>query len=185
MSGALKLAKDDFVRKALNKSRREGPALRSNGITLEGGVICMGKLLWFIGLLGQLLWNFTVVVAIIQHYYAIGPNASLPPHLSALLSTLSEASSSLPSGRTAGLWGLMCSVISFWWNPKFKNLNRGFASHIKGFGDWYNHQFISLVIRGLFYFVMRNESHADSNPSATGAAHGFIAVFITFVSYMQ
>jgi hypothetical protein len=91
-------------------------------------------------------------------------------------------SSSLPAGRNLAFWGLCCSALSFWWNPKFKHLNRGFVSHINGFEDWYKHQCILLVIRSLFYFVMRREDFAERLPAPTRAAHGFILVFITLVS---
>jgi hypothetical protein len=149
------------VRKSLDKSRKMRSTIKR--ITFADTRDLMGKLLWHLGLLCQLLWHIIALAAIADHHYMTAPHPSLPASVSALLSTLSEASSLLPPGSVLGRWGLICSVASLWWNPKFKHWNRGFSSHIKGFGDWYKHQFILFVVRGLFYFIMRDSDFAGTS----------------------
>ena len=167
----------------LDKSRRMRVALR--GVTLARMRDAIGRLLWYTGLLGQVLWDGIALVTIAQHYYTITADASPPAYISAILPKLAEASPFLPKGNSLGRWSLICSAASFWWNPKFNELKIGFTTHIKGYGDWYKHQFILLVLRSLFYFVMRDRDFAETIPGPVAGAHLFVLVFVTLVSSAQ
>ena len=141
----------------------------------------MGKFLWYMGLIGQLLWNIFTVAGITEHHVTT-LDSSLLPFVATSLSTVSEISSYVPAGTNLAFWGLACSLFSLWWNPKFQNLNKGFMNHVTGYGKWYANQATLFAIRCLSYFVMAREGWADE---ITAAAHGFIFVFTTFVSWNQ
>ena len=176
-----KISRSDNLRRKLDKSRKMRLAIKR--ITLADTRDFMGKFLWYIGLFGQLLWHITALVAIAGHYRTTTPDSPLPAFIPALLFTLSEACSFLPTGSSLGRWGLIFSAASFWWNPQFRQWYNGFSIHIEGIGDWYKHQFILLVLRGLFYFVMRERDFTDTSTAPAGAAaHLFILLFVTFVS---
>jgi hypothetical protein len=182
MKQAGKTAKTDYLRRLMDKSRARRSANRSNAITFSGSLESIGKCLWYIGLLGQLLWHVTALAAATAHNYPAMLDYPLPTFLSTLLSTLSEITAPIPTSSTLGRWSLICSAASFWWNPKFRYLNKGFMNHIKGFGDWYKYQVLLLVVRGLFYFSMGTGILADRYAAPTGTAHVFIFGFITYVS---
>ena len=63
----------------------------------------------------------------------------------------------------------------------YKEMHRGFMNHIKGIGDWYKLQSISILARGIFYFGMGSGVLADPSSSVTRAAHGFIFIFSILV----
>jgi hypothetical protein len=185
MKASSKTAKSDYARRLMDKSRARRSAVRGSGFTVGGALDFMGKLLWYIGLIGQLLWNLMTVATIAEHHYATTPDSSFSAFILILLSTVSAASPYLPAGKRLALWGLWCSALALWWTPKFKNLNNGFMNQVTGYGDWYKHQFILFVVRCLFYFVMKKEHFADDFPAPTTAAHGFIFAFLALVSRLQ
>ena len=181
LEDAHRTSKSDIIRRTLSKSRLRARQT-GRGITVAGTRDLVGRSLWFIGLLAEVLWHIITLSAIADRHTKTGVDPSLPIFISDLVSTLSKDSRFLPEGRSLGSWGLFCSSASFWWNPKFDNLSVGFTTHIRGYKNWYKHQLILLVVRGLFYFVMAHDDLTNSSGLAVGAAHLFILVFVTFVS---
>lgn len=185
MKQAGRTAKTDYLRRLMDKSRARRSANRGNAITFSGSLESMGKFLWYMGLLGQLLWHITALAASTTHIYPAMLDYPLPTFISTPLTTLSEITTSIPISSNLGRWSLVCSAASFWWNPKFKYLNKGFMNHIKGFGDWYKYQVLLLVVRGLCYFSMGTGILADPSATPTRTAHVFIFGFITYVSVIH
>jgi hypothetical protein len=70
MRDAEKTAKNDWLRRLMDRSRTRRSAARGNGFTLDGSLDFVGKFLWYIGLLGQLLWNIFTVAAITENHSA-------------------------------------------------------------------------------------------------------------------
>ena len=181
LENAHKTSKSDIIRRSLSKSKLR-VRRASRGITVHGTRDFIGRSLWYLGLLAQLLWHIIVLSAIIDHHMKTTPDSSIPVFISDLISSLCEVSQRLPKGSKLGRWGINCCFASLWWSPRFNNLNVGFTTHITGYKYWYKHQLVLLFVRGLFYFVMANKAFADSLQPAVGAAHLFTLVFVTFVS---
>jgi len=181
LEAAHKTSKSDIMRRSLAKSRRR-VRQAARGITFASVRDFIGKSLWYMGLIAQLLWHIIMLSAIADEHLKTTPDPSLPAFISDWICALSEASYILPKGRTLGFLGLICSVASLWWSPHFNNLNVGFHGHITGYRYWYKNQLVLLLVRGLFYSVMANEDVTGSLSSAIGAAHLFIFVFVTFLA---
>ena len=174
MREAGRTAKTDHLRRLMDRSRTKKSVDR---LSFSGVVSLAGKWLWYLGLLGQIFWNIMALVAVAQHD---NPNAManiLRPPLTSFLGKCIQISTSRTWAR-AGLW---CSVCSIWWNPMFKQMNSGFMKHIRGFGDWYKLQFLLVVIRVLFYYIMGTGVFADSFSPASTGAHIFFPCFVILV----
>jgi hypothetical protein len=179
MREAGRTAKTDYLRRLMEKSRarRSAGHIRPRLLPIE----TIGKLLWYLGLLGHLLWHIIALVRAAQHHHPLLMEpftrniTSLPSYSFfngvMLLSKASLARSSL-----------LCSAASVWWNPKFKQMKNGFMTHIQGFGDWYKYQALLFAIRGLSYFIVGTGVLADPYASSTVTAHAFILGFVTYLA---
>jgi hypothetical protein len=179
MREAGKTAKTDYLRRLLKQSRARRVAARSGRITPSGILELTGKCLWYFGLVSQLLWHISGLIVAVQHNYRTIFGALVPPNVLTILPRLSEASIALST------WGFRSSLASLWWNPKFKHLNNGFMNHIRGFGEWYKYQATLLLIRAIYYYMMRTSVLSDPIAPATLGAHLFGLGFVTYVSLLS
>jgi hypothetical protein len=176
MREAGKTAKTDYLRRLLQQSRTRRAAARSGGVTFSRLLELAGKFLWYFGLASQLLWHITGLLVAAQYDYETIFESLAPPTAFTVISWLSDNSTDLST------WGFRSSLASLWWNPKFKQLNNGFMNHIKGFGEWYKYQATLLLVRTIYYYMMRTSILADPLAPATLGAHIFGLGFVTYVS---
>jgi hypothetical protein len=148
-----------------------------NQLSFSGLINSAGKWLWYVGLLGQIFWNIMALVAVARHDHPGVLESFLQPSLLPLL----EAAIHISTSRVWARSSLFCTFSSIWWNPMFKQMNSGFVNHIKGFGDWYKLQFLLVVIRCLFYYVMGTGVFANPFSAASTGANIFFPCFITLV----
>jgi hypothetical protein len=160
----------------MDRSRAK-KSISVNQLSFSGVINVAGKWLWYMGLLGQIIWNIMALVAIAQHDNPGALEAFLQPPLISLLGKTIQISTSRVWARST----LFCSISSIWWNPMFKQMNSGFMNHIKGFDNWYKLQFMLVVIRSLFYHIMRTGVFADPFSPASTGAHIFFPCFVTLV----
>jgi hypothetical protein len=177
MREAGRTAKADHLRRLMDRSRTKN-ALSTNQLSFSGFINSVGRWLWYAGLLGQIFWDIMALVAVVQHENPDTFAKFIQPSLNSLLEGSVQIAASDAWARSA----LFCTVSSIWWNPMFKQMNSGFMNHIKGFGDWYKLQFLLIVIRLLFYYVMGTGVFSDRFSSATTGAHIFFPCFVTLVS---
>jgi hypothetical protein len=174
-------AQSEFLRTALNKTRMRRSQYKPKTISISGSIIFFGKLLCHIGLLGQFSWNIVGLAGVPKINLPTAFVNYIPPSVLPSVLYLFELLISIPTSSSWARRSLMCSVLSLWWNPMYKEMHRGFMSHIKGIGDWYKLQGISTLARGIFYFTMGTGVLADPSSAVTRAAHGFILMFIILV----
>lgn len=180
MREAGRTAKADHLRRLMDKSRAR-KSVCVNNLSFSKSIDFAGKLLWYMGLLGQIVWNIMALVAIAQHNNHEALDSFLQPSLLALLDHAIHVSTS-----RAWAWSsLFCTIASCWWNPMFKQVNSGFMNHIKGFRDWYKFQFLLVVIRSLFYYIMGTGVFMDPFSAASTGAHTFFLCFVTLVCILQ
>ena len=146
-------------------------------LSFSGFINSAGKWLSYVGLLGQILWNIMALVAVAQHDHPEALGSLLRSSLDSPL----EGAIQISTSRAWARCSLFCSVSSIWWNPMFKQMNSGFMNHIKGFGDWYKLQFLLVVIRSLFYYIMGTGVFADPFSAVSTGAHIFFPCFVTLV----
>lgn len=177
MREAGKTAKTDYLRRLMQKSRARRSTSSEHGISMES----VGHLLWYLGLLGQLLWHFIAISANVQRLLPSALQHYLPQTRETFLSRFTGLSAHFSIPGLVRL-SLLCSFASVWWNPKFKQMKTGFMNHIKGFREWYQYQVLLLVIRSLCYFLMGTGVMADPYATSTITAHAFISGFILYLA---
>ena len=148
-----------------------------NNLSFSNSIDFAGKLLWYMGLLGQIAWNIMALVAIAQHDNHETLERLFPPSVLALLDPAIHISTS----RAWACYSLFCTTACFWWNPMFRQMNSGFMNHIKGFRDWYKFQFLLVVVRSLFYYIMGTGIFMDPFSAAATGAHIFFPCFVILV----
>lgn len=77
---------------------------------------------------------------------------------------------------------ILLTCASFWWNPYYRNMVRGFDSHIHGFWDWYKYQMILLVTRIVYWTFMGQGQFRDVSAPASLGANAFMLIFTVLVS---
>lgn len=176
MKEAGKTAKTDYLRRLLNQSRAKRAAARSSRITTSGLLDLGGKSLWYFGIGTQLLWHVAGLTDIALYTSPALFDTYIPSNILMVAAWLLSHSTVLSS------WGFRSSLASLWWNPKFKQLNNGFMNHIKGFSEWYKYQATLLLVRSLYYYLMKSTILTDPLAPATLGAHIFGLGFVTYVS---
>ncbi|KAE9377775.1 hypothetical protein N431DRAFT_398819 [Stipitochalara longipes BDJ] len=178
MREAGRTAKADHLRRLMDRSRVRKSASVTQ-LSVSGFITSTGKWLWYLGLLGQILWNITALVAVVQHDHPEALENVLEPHLISRFEGAIRISTSRAWARSS----LFCSISSIWWNPMFKQMNSGFMNHIKGFRDWYKLQFLLVVIRSLFYYNMGTGLFADPFSAVSTGAHIFFPCFVILLAF--
>lgn len=67
----------------------------------------------------------------------------------------------------------------------FKQMNKGFMNHIKGFDEWYKYQGILLITRTMFFWLMGTGVFIDASSNESIGAHAFMLAFLISVSYIK
>lgn len=176
MREAGRTAKADHLRRLMDRSRaRKSVAVSS--LSVSSFFDFTGKCLWYMGLLGQILWNGMTLAATAQHNKSPAVETIFRPSFVALLEPLVRFLTS----RTWARFTLLCTITSFWWNPMFKQMNNGFMNHIQGFRDWYKLQFLLVVTQSLFYYLSGTQTLADPMSAASTGSHIFFPAFVSLV----
>lgn len=196
---AIYTAKADHLRRTLDRTRANGGPGKTRPWTWADVITLLGKTMWWSGLVGQMLWNFTGLLL------AVAPNVLktcgtavdssdaaiksdsgfcrvvtyLVDEAPTLLSILHNTSAHhLP--RLAK-WSFMSSLFSSWWNPHIKANSRGFRAHIVGTRNWYEFQVIWIIGRAIFWFVMGHGVFSTVDAPATKGAHALMLLFSILV----
>lgn len=176
MRRAGKTAKTDHLRRLMDKSRARRSA-PPQGFNISRTIIFGGQLLWYCGILGQLIWNITAMTCAANHdeiaEFLTTTPGPIPVGIKLLLGLINS-----------NIWAwrsLQCTYASVWWCPRFKEAERGFMKHITGFRHWYKLQLFAVVIRSIFYYNMGTGKLADPLSRATLGAHAAMAVMATLV----
>lgn len=168
-------AKADHLRRMMDKSRaRRGQ--KPATITSTGMAEILGRTLWFLGLLGQISWNVSEIFS-----------TGLEPYLAEVKIhnvILSRTIATVIGSCLSDVWirsGILCSILSLWWNPMFSQMRTGFVSHIAGFGDWYKFQVLMIISRAAFYYISGLEALVHPDSQANTAAHVVMLIFMLLV----
>ncbi|KAM3074740.1 hypothetical protein ACMFMG_008160 [Clarireedia jacksonii] len=156
-----KIAKSDWLGKMLDRSR-ENRFKKPTEFSFINFLCSLASALWYLGILGQILANFTALVSATSSGFLESISVKYFP---AVFVDFVKIIFGLFVSRTWIRWSLYCSALSLWWNPMFKQLKSGFTRHIKGYGDWYFCQVFILIVRGLFY--SKSASGDLANPSSS------------------
>lgn len=95
-----------------------------------------------------------------------------------ILNSVESLTAGLPSLETLSI---MFTIASFWWNPYYRNMVRGFDRHIHGFIEWYKYQIILLVTRIVFWSVIGKGQFIRSDLPSTMGLQIFMLGFTLLV----
>jgi hypothetical protein len=177
MKAAKKTAQADWLGRLLQDSKTKKFKARVRSISFFDVL----KLLWFAGIIGQLVWNAMTLIAASLHNAEANSVLYIPRILLTLLGPLT----SMATSNTWAWRSLQISFLSFVWNPKIKEAVAGGArlrTHIKGYRHWYKFQLIMIVTRSLTYYIMGKGILADPFGPAAIGAHLASFVFNALVS---
>jgi len=165
MKAAKKTAQADWLGRMLQDSKTKKFKAHVRSIS----VFDVLKLLWFAGVIGQLVWNAMALITAFLYNAQADIDLYIPQILLILLGPLK----SLATSNTLAWRTLQFSFLSFAWNPKIKEAMAGGArlhTHIKGYRHWYKLQLVMIVTRSVTYYFMGKGILADPfGPAAIGA----------------
>ncbi|KAK2625105.1 hypothetical protein QTJ16_005474 [Diplocarpon rosae] len=174
-----KITKTDHLRRLLDKSRANRALQPPKVLLLPRIIIFIGRILWYFGIFGQLLWNITAVLS-----------ATYPGKLVEFLAT-TRGYSSVPISAVLSLlnsnaWArctLLSSVLSCWWCPRLNDAPSDFAWHYTGYRRWCGVQLLLVAIRSLFYYNMGLGMFVNPHTSGTVGAHTVMCFLVTFLFF--
>jgi len=172
-----KTAKADYLRKLLEKSRNRS-SFSTKDVTIYSTTLFSARVLWYLGIFLQLLWHIKMLAIAAADFYSadlLDQGLSLPPSVAAIV--LHSTSFNYP------LLGIYLSTLAIWWNPKFKEWEKGFRRHITGIDEWYKFQAIQLGFRIFVYKAMQTSVMLDAPfaPASIGA-HLFTLFFVLYLT---
>ncbi|KAL5324315.1 hypothetical protein ACEPPN_008860 [Leptodophora sp. 'Broadleaf-Isolate-01'] len=177
MRQAGKTAKTDHLRRMMEKSR-EARSAPSKGISVFGVVLSFTRVLWYMSIIGQILWDVAPIFHRVRTEIVsnIQPTSSLA-NVMQFLTTLVSVCSTKAWARYSLIYGF----ASIWWNPEFDPVNKTFKKRLKGFNVWYTYQLVLIVSRTVFYYAISNDAAADPMAPKTLAAHSAALLVFSYL----
>ncbi|OAA37632.1 hypothetical protein NOR_07009 [Metarhizium rileyi] len=170
-------AKTDHLRRMMNLSR--GPRTRKR--TRLDWVNTLGKTLWRIGFVLQMVWHLVMFTQVLQQRDDGMYDPDERSVFATAVSFLKSAVSFLPTATKLIQWSLWTGVVAIWWNPHFVQMNRGFTRHLLGFTQWYSFQGLAIFFRFIFRSVADVNAQTAESGTAKLGAHVAMAAVTTVV----
>lgn len=147
-------------------SRARRPRRKLTALDLAERV---GRFLWFVGLLMQLMWHLKMIATIVESSPSeeagmVDPDVSSE---GSMTRWLVEISRWLPRAELLIQGSITAAGISIWWNPRFVQVTRGFSRHLLGFRQWYCFQGLIVFFRIIFRRVSELDGGGTGRPSSS------------------
>jgi hypothetical protein len=138
----------------------------------------LGKTLWRLGFVLQMLWHFVMITEALRQ----GTDGMYDPDDQGMyaraISWLQVVVGLLPSANTLIQSSIQTGILAAWWNPHFVQVNRGFTRHLLGFTQWYSFQ--GLII--FFRFIFRGLD--DVNAQTGGSTNTRLGAHVAMAAVM-
>lgn len=182
-------AKSDHLRRMMERSKEGRAARQARNWNWRSFLVFGGAIGYWISIAGQLSWDlWSGLTAVADDDSLRDPDAfseSSPSILSCATQTL--WSHQLPKdcmvdlAPYAGL-SLVAGILSLWYNPKLRLKVEGRGGRFVGLGEYYKVQLIVMVVRCVFWGVLRDPSSSGLDPSLPSALHWFMFLLTVLVS---
>lgn len=179
-------AKADHLRRMMDRSRASKASKLARTRNWRSLLVFTGAIGYWSSVAGQLAWDLMSASNIVQQPESL----DLPPLTAAsLVSCLGQTVDTrrVPSHCSfdlvpcAGL-ALIAGSLSFWWNPKLRLKVEGRGGRFVGLGEYYKVQLIVLVVRCVFWAVLKDPSTSGLDAKLPPALHMFMIIFTLMVS---
>lgn len=183
-------AKTDHLRRMMERTRAERVAGRSRRQNWRSWVVFVGAIAYWISIIGQITWDIMGALDISGPEPLQDPDVSLSVAsvLSCIFHTLRTrcvpSHCAVDFAPLAGL-SLLTGFLSLWWNPQLQTKIEGRHGWLVGLGDYYKVQLIVLVVRGIFWGVLRDPSSSGLQENLLPALHLFMIIFTCLVSILD
>ncbi|CRL27171.1 Protein of unknown function DUF2349 [Penicillium camemberti] len=180
-------AKSDHLRRMMDQSRANRESRQARNRSWRSLLLLVGALAYWASIAGQLAWNLISVATL----YQIAPNFDYLPDSEQPPATPNSITSCvnqsirlqrIPSecspdlAPTAGL-ALIAGALSLWWNPKLRMKIDGMPGKFRGLAEYYQAQLIVMVVRCVFWAVVKDPSTSGLEPKLIPAFHALMMVF--------
>ncbi|KAJ5996599.1 hypothetical protein N7499_007082 [Penicillium canescens] len=180
-------AKSDHLRRMMDQSRANREARQVRNRSWRSLLLYAGALAYWASIAGQIAWDLISAMTLYQTSGSLGgsPIYTEPPMAPAFSQCTKQTLSMwrIPSdcvidlAPAAGV-ALIAGALSLWWNPKLRLKIDGMPGKFKGLAEYYQAQLIVLVVRCVFWAVLKDPSASGLDPSMSPALHGLMMAFI-------
>jgi hypothetical protein len=175
------VAKTDHLRRMMQRTKARGG--RERTLDWRDIVLFVGKMSWWMSIMGQLWWNIMGVLAQRREGDGLG-RVEEDLHMfvclrQAILNDVEKGCETVAYrwARIALLFGLM----SIWWNNRFVEKVRNSGGRMVGLRDYYKLQVISITMRTGALWVL-GENWVVLGEAKIRGVHLFLVIFTILVS---
>lgn len=179
-------AKADHLRRMMDQTRASKSARQARNRSWQSLLVYAGALGYWGSIGGQLAWN--VLGALTAPSL---PNQDTDVSMDPSVHMLSCVRQTLDSGRipvecvsdlapSAGL-ALVAGSLSLWWNPRLRMKIEGRSGRFKGLAEYYQVQLIVMVVRCVFWSLLKDPSASGLEATLPSALHMFMILFTVSV----
>ncbi|CAG8421381.1 unnamed protein product [Penicillium salamii] len=166
-------AKSDHLRRMMDQSRANRESRQARNRSWRSLLLFFGACAYWSSVGGQLAWDLVAAATAPQSAQGVGEDSPITM-LSCVAQSLqlrripSDCSPDL--APTAGL-ALISGALSLWWNPKLRFKIDGMPGQFEGLGEYYQAQLILMVVRCVFWAVLKDPSASGLDPKLPHALH--------------
>lgn len=176
----------------MDQSRANRESRQARNRSWRSLLLLAGALAYWASIAGQIVWNLISVATLYQPSPSFDylPETERPPMApNSVISCVNQSirSQRIPSecspdlAPTAGL-ALIAGAFSLWWNPKLRMKIDGMPGKFRGLAEYYQAQLIVMVVRCVFWAVVKDPSASGLEPKLIPAFHALMMVFTILVS---
>lgn len=178
-------AKSDHLRRMMDRSKAGRVARHARNWNWRSILVFAGAIGYWGSVAGQLAWDALGALDAVDDGLQDQVYLLSPSWVSYVQQTLQERQlprhCSADFAPYAGLF-LVAGILSLWWNPKLRLKVEGRGGRFAGLGEYYQVQLIVIVVRCVFWAVLKDPSSSGLQPTMPPALHLFMFFFTVLVS---
>ncbi|KAI9923668.1 hypothetical protein MW887_008490 [Aspergillus wentii] len=173
-------AKSDHLRRMMDRSKAGRASRQARNRNWRSLLVFAGAVGYWGSAAGQLAWDILSALNTGEPLRDSDGSSPVPSLASCAQQTLQlrYAPSNCLMDLTphAGL-ALVAGILSLWWNPKLRFKVEGRGGRFVGLGEYYQVQLIVMVVRCVFWGVLKDPSSSGLESSMLPGLHLFMIVF--------
>ncbi|KAJ5514784.1 hypothetical protein N7463_004336 [Penicillium fimorum] len=180
-------AKSDHLRRMMDQSRANRESRQARNRSWRSLLLFVGALAYWASISGQLAWNLISVATLSQvsqnpDYLSDTGRPPMTPN--SVISCVNQSirfkripSECSPDLAPAAGLALIAGALSLWWNPKLRMKIDGMPGKFHGLAEYYEAQLIIVVVRCVFWAVVKDPSASGLEPKFVPAFHALMIIF--------